>query len=121
MKRLLSVALAVSCLALVLLICEVKAQDVTATIAGTVADQSGSAVARAKITAKSVERGITYAAASNETGLYRISQLPVGNYELRVEKEGFQASVYPAFTLVLNQTARIDVELKLGPAARLSK
>jgi hypothetical protein len=87
MKRLLSVALAVSCLSLVLLICEAKAQDVTASIAGTIADQSGSAVAGAKITANSVERGITYIAASNETGLYRISQLTAGNYELRVQKQ----------------------------------
>jgi hypothetical protein len=94
---LLFVALAVSCLALVLLICEAKAQDVTATIAGTVADQSGSAVAGAKITAKSVERGITYRAASNEPGLYRISQLPVGNYELRVEKFASRLQFPPTY------------------------
>ena len=110
-------AVVVSCFALVLLICRANpafAQEVTGTIAGTVTDQSGAAVAGANVTVKSVERGITYAAASNETGLYRISQLPPGNYELRAEKQGFQASAYSAFTLTLNQTARIDVELKVG-------
>ena len=65
-----------------------------------------------------MERGITYTAVSNESGLYRISQLPVGNYELRVEKQGFQTSAYPAFTLVLNQIARVDVELKVGQVSQ---
>jgi hypothetical protein len=90
------------------------AQDVTATVTGTVTDPSGAAVAGATVTVKSVERGVTYAAVTNDGGLYRISQLPVGNYELRVEKPGFQATEYPAFPLALNQTGRIDVELKVG-------
>jgi hypothetical protein len=46
--------------------------------------------------------------------LYRISQLPIGSYELRIEKQGFQTTAYPAFPLALNQIGRIDVELKVG-------
>ena len=91
-----------------------RAQEVTATIAGTVMDSSGAAIVGATVTAKSVERGTIFKAESNEAGIYRIAQLPVGNYELRVEKNGFQTSLYPAFTLVLNQIARIDVQLKVG-------
>ena len=91
-----------------------RAQDVTATITGTVMDASGGAVVGATVTAKSVERGTIFRAESNEAGIYRITQLPVGNYELRVEKNGFQTSLYPSFTLVLNQIARIDVQLKVG-------
>lgn len=89
-------------------------QEVTATITGTVADSSGAAVAGATVTAKSVERGTVFKDVTNELGIYRITQLPVGNYDLRVEKEGFQTALYPAFTLVLNQTARIDAQLKVG-------
>jgi hypothetical protein len=121
MKKLQSVLVAVFCLTLVLLICGANAafaQEVTATIAGTVTDQSGAAVAGANVVAKSVERGVTYTAETNETGLYRIPHLPPGNYDLRVEKQGFQASAYPAFTLTLNQTARIDVELKVGQVSQ---
>src|SRR5260221_5438737 len=91
-----------------------RAQDVTATITGAVMDASGGAVVGATVTAKSVERGTIFKAESNEAGIYRISQLPVGNYDLRVERQGFQTSLYPAFTLVLNQIARIDVQLKVG-------
>jgi len=89
-------------------------QDVTASITGTATDASGAAVAGAKVSAKSVERGLTYTAETNESGLYRIPQLPVGSYELKVEKTGFASLAYPAFVLTLNQVARIDVVLKVG-------
>ena len=71
MKKLQSVALALCCLALVILICGANAtyaQEVTATITGTVTDPSGAAVAGAAVTAKSVERGITYTATTNDSG-----------------------------------------------------
>jgi hypothetical protein len=103
--------------ALVLMLCGTQravAQEVTATITGTVTDASGAAVVGATVTAKSVDRGIAYPVVTNEAGLYRISQLPIGSYELRIEKQGFQTTAYPAFTLALNQIGRIDVELKVG-------
>ncbi|HSY63839.1 MAG TPA: TonB-dependent receptor [Terriglobales bacterium] len=121
MKKLQSVGLTILCVTLLALLCGASAtwgQDVTATITGTVTDPSGGAVVGANVTAKFVERGVTYTAVTNEAGLYRILQLPVGNYELRVEKEGFQTSVLPAFTLVLNQAARIDVALKVGQVSQ---
>lgn len=94
------------------------AQEVTATVTGTVTDQSGAAVAGATVTAKSAERGITYTAVTNESGIYRIPQLPVGDYDLRVEKQGFQTALRPVFTLVLNQVARIDIEMKVGQVSQ---
>src|SRR5215471_14006602 len=90
------------------------AQDVTATVTGTVTDQSGAPVVGATVTAKSVERGTAFTGTTNDAGLYRISQLPVGNYDLRIEKTGFQTAVHAAFNLALNQIARVDVELKVG-------
>jgi hypothetical protein len=92
----------------------VKAQEVTATVTGTVVDSSGSALPGAVVNVKSVERGVVYTATTNDVGLYRIPQLPIGNYEVRVEKTGFSSVAYPAFTLSLNQVARIDVEMKVG-------
>jgi Carboxypeptidase regulatory-like domain len=121
MKKLQCVALALSCLALIVVLLGANAavaQEVTATIAGTVTDPSGAAITGATITAHSVERGTSYTAVTNDAGLYRIPLLPVGNYDLRVEKTGFQTSLYPAFTLVLNQVARVDVELKVGQVSQ---
>ena len=90
------------------------AQDVTATITGTVTDPSGGAIAGAKVTAKSVERGAIFSTTTNDAGVYRIPELLVGNYTLRIEREGFQSAAFPAFTLVMNQVARVDVNMKLG-------
>ena len=121
LKKFHSMAVVVFCLALALLVCRVNAafaQEVTATITGTVTDPSGAAVVGAAVTAKSGERGITYNGETNDTGIYRISQLPVGRYDLRIEKIGFQTSLYPTFVLHENQVARFDVELKVGQVSQ---
>jgi hypothetical protein len=120
MRKLQSVALALCCLALVVL-CGANAtfaQEVTATITGTVTDPSGAAVAGSTVTAKSVERGETFTAVTNDAGIYRIPQLRVGSYDLKVEKTGFQTSLYPAFVLHENQVATVDVQLKVGQVSQ---
>ena len=89
-------------------------QEVTAAIVGTVVDSSGAPIKGAKVTANDVERGTVYVGESNDSGSYNINRIPVGNYELKVTAPGFQTSVHPAFTLVLNQTARVDVQMKVG-------
>src|SRR4030095_10956641 len=91
-------------------------QEVTASITGTVTDPSGAAVAGATVTATSQERGLTYTAVTNDSGLYRIAQLPVGTYSLKVEKSGFASVSHPPFVLTLNQVVRIDVGMKIGQA-----
>ena len=121
MKKLQSVGMAFLCMTLLALLCGAKAawaQEVTATVTGTVTDASGAAIVGATVTVKSVERGVTYTAVTNQDGLYRVSPLPVGNYELKVEKTGFASVAYPAFVLTLNQVARIDVALKVGQIAQ---
>jgi hypothetical protein len=90
------------------------AQEVTASITGTVTDPSGAALPGATVTATSQERGIAYTAETNSSGLYRISQLPVGSYNLKVEKAGFAIASHPAFVLTVNQVAQIDIAMKVG-------
>jgi hypothetical protein len=122
MKKLQFCCWALFCLAGIFLACggqALRAQEVTATIAGTVSDPSGAAIAGAQVTAKSVERGITYTAVTNEDGIYRIAQLPVGNYQLRIEKAGFSSVAYPSFVLALNQVARIDVGMTMGKVSEV--
>src|SRR5215469_10186884 len=94
------------------------AQEVTASIIGTVTDPSGAAVPGATVTATSQERGQTYKVETNDAGLYRIAQLPVGSYDLKVEKSGFAVATHPPFVLTLNQVARVDVPMKLGQASQ---
>jgi outer membrane receptor protein involved in Fe transport len=89
-------------------------QEVTASITGTVTDPSSAAVPGAKVTATSVERGVSYSAETNDSGLYRISQLPAGTYNLKVEKSGFSSASHAPFVLSVNQVARVDIGMKVG-------
>src|SRR5262245_25930679 len=89
-------------------------QEVTAAIVGTVTDPSGAPISGAAVTATDTERGITWNAKTNEAGAYNIPRVPVGTYKLEITGQGFQKAVYPPFTLVLNQTARLDAQLKVG-------
>ena len=92
-------------------------QEVTASITGTISDQSAAALTGATVTATSQERGQTYTAVTNDSGLYRIAQLPVGSYAIKVEKAGFAVASVPPFVLTLNQVARIDIAMKVGQAS----
>ena len=117
MRKMKCLGLGMVVVTLVALLCSANTawgQDVTGSITGTVTDPTGGAIAGATVTVKDAARGLTYTAVSNESGLYRFSQVPVGNYDLRVEKQGFQTSIHESFVLVLNQTARIDFEMKVG-------
>jgi len=111
----LTIALTLSLLIAVLGILQPAwSQEVTAAIVGTITDPSGAPITNAEVTAKDVERGTVWTAKTNDSGAYNILRIPVGNYTLRVSAPGFQSAVYPAFTLQLNQTARVDVPMKVG-------
>ena len=96
-------------------------QTVTAAIVGTITDPAGAAVPGATVKITSVERGTTYSAVTDNSGLYRISAIPVGNYTLTAAKDGFTTVEHEPFVLVLNQVARIDVALKLGHTSETVK
>lgn len=90
------------------------AQDVTATITGTVTDPSGAALAGATVTARETERGTIWTAHANEEGIYSLLRIPIGTYEVKAAMNGFKTAVHQAITLDLNQTARVDFKMAMG-------
>jgi len=86
----------------------------TATILGTVTDQSGAAVANAKITITNTETGFVRSTQTNNTGSYAARELPIGHYRLRAEAPGFKAYEQTGITLNVNDTFRADVALRVG-------
>lgn len=89
-------------------------QEVTAAIVGTVVDPSGAAIKGATVLARDTQRGVVWKAETNDAGSFDILRLPVGSYSLEATAPGFEKSVYPAFALVLNQTARLTFQMKVG-------
>ena len=93
-------------------------QDISAKITGTVSDASGAVIAGATVTAHDTARGTEYPTQTNGSGSYYLSPLPVGDYTLKVSAPGFATEEHPVFTLVLNQTARVDFKLTVGQASQ---
>src|SRR5258708_30556638 len=89
-------------------------QEVTAAVTGPVTDPNGAPISAATVTARDVARNVPYSTQTNADGAYYLARIPVGNYELRFEAKGFAISVRPKFELVLNQTARVDVQMIVG-------
>jgi hypothetical protein len=89
-------------------------QEVTGAITGTITDPSGAPIAGATVTAQDLARNIGYPVQSNADGLYYIAHLSAGSYELKVQAKGFETAVRSAFDLVLNQVARVDVQMVVG-------
>ena len=89
-------------------------QQVTATITGRITDPSGAAVANAKVTATSVERGIQYPTTTNADGYFNLQYLLVGTYNVKVENPGFQTATQSNITLQMNQVAKLDFQLQVG-------
>ena len=89
-------------------------QQVTAAITGKITDPSGASVADAKITATDVERGTVWPTSTNADGNYNLPRLPIGSYNVKVEREGFQAAQRSGVVLQLNDIARLDFQLQVG-------
>jgi len=89
-------------------------QEVTAAIVGTVVDPSGAPIKGATVVATDTERGVSWTAQTNETGSFNLLRLPVGTYKAEATAAGFEKTIYPPFTLVLNQTARLGFQMTLG-------
>jgi hypothetical protein len=86
----------------------------TSNIIGAVTDQSGAAIVGAKVSARNVETNAAKETVSDASGRFRLPLLPIGNYDLTVEANGFSKYVQSGITLRLNQDADIPVSMKVG-------
>ena len=91
-----------------------QAQEVSAGITGKVSDPSGAPIPGATVTARDTLRGTEWPTITNVEGFYAFPRIPIGNYELRVEMQGFKTAKHPNIQLELNQRARVDMQMELG-------
>ncbi|OFV96749.1 MAG: hypothetical protein A3H28_08085 [Acidobacteria bacterium RIFCSPLOWO2_02_FULL_61_28] len=88
--------------------------QVTASVTGTVRDTSGAVVPEASITVRNLESGLTRASESDPNGGFTVPSLPVGQYEMTVEKTGFKQAIRRGITLVVGQQAVVNLTLEVG-------
>ncbi len=82
-----------------------------ASIWGIVADSSGASVPAAVVKVENVETGAVRNLVSDTEGRYDAALLAVGNYQVTVEKSGFQAETKTGITLVVGQRTEVDISL----------
>ncbi len=71
-----------------------RAQNVTATLVGTVTDQTGAIVDNATVTVVQPAKDVTRTAQTDASGNYSFPLLPPGTYRLSVEKQGFRRAEF---------------------------
>ena len=71
-------------------ICPLLYGQATGSFSGTVTDKTGSVISGATVKATSQNTGLSREAKTDESGHYLIPLLPVANFALRVESQGFQ-------------------------------
>jgi hypothetical protein len=83
-------------------------------ISGEVKDEKQAVVTNATVTVRNVKTNETRTTSTDGEGRYRFTGMPVGDYEVSVESTGFAKYVQSGISLVLNQAATVDVQLKAG-------
>ncbi len=98
-----------------LLLCvSALAQDPVASLEGEVHDPTGGAVGAATVSVTNLDTGYKQSQSTSTGGFYKLSLLPVGRYQLTVERSGFARFQQQPVQLNVSQTVRLDVQLTLA-------
>ena len=92
------------------------AAQFSASVQGIVADQSGAVETGVTVTARNLETQAAVRALTNDTGVYRLSSLAPGRYEIPAEISGFQPS-RTEVRLETAQTAGVNLTLSVAGAS----
>ena len=87
------------------------AQIISATISGTVKDQTQGVLPGVDVVVKNVDTALTRSAVTDGSGYFTIPGLPPGAYETRASLQGF-GSVVERVTLAVAQEAGLSLTLK---------
>lgn len=89
----------------------------TALMKGTITDQQGGVIVGASIIATNLSTNLVRETTVNETGEYLLTQLPPGNYEIKISADGFANQTIKNFSLELGTEVNLNLQLKLGSAS----
>jgi hypothetical protein len=89
-------------------------QQSSATVNGTVRDESGAVIEGATITLENLDTTVSRNSVSNSTGNYVFIDVQPGVYSLKVAKPGFGSQTQQSVSLSVNQTATANFTLKVG-------
>jgi hypothetical protein len=95
----------------------VLAQSTFGTVLGTVKDNSGAVIPKAKVSLTDTDENITHATLTDSKGDYEFVNTAPGHYKLEVAAPGFQLFAATDLLLVARQTLRVEVSVQVGQVA----
>src|SRR4051794_33433889 len=91
-----------------------QAQSVYGTIAGTVTDASGAAIAGASVTLTNLGTAEKHSMQSGASGEYTFVNILPGSYRIEGEKSGFKKFVRGPIIVEIESGLRVDIALQVG-------
>jgi len=104
---------------LILLLAATALAQTTASIQGTVTDQSGAAVVGAKVTIKNTALGIERTTHTSSSGSYEVPALPPGIYSVQVEMTGFETHLAKDLVLEVAKNSVQNFGLKVASTSEV--
>ena len=102
-----------ACLFLLLFVwAEASSQNTTASVSGSVKDTEGEPLQAAAVLVTNNETGALYGTVTNRYGIFSLSGLKPGNYQVKVSFLGYQEEEYDNVILSLGKDYNINVVLK---------
>lgn len=92
----------------------VTGQQTLGSMNGTVTDLTGAVVQGATVKARATATNLLVTAESKNDGSFSIADLPIGNYEVKFTKEGFETVVFPQIIVQGNRTTTVNARLHPG-------
>jgi hypothetical protein len=90
------------------------AQSDRATIVGTIKDTLSAVIPGVQVQVANVGTNAVETATTDNTGSYRVGNLPIGNYKVSFSKAGFRTLERKGVTLMISQVAEVDATLQVG-------
>jgi hypothetical protein len=95
-----------------------RSQTAYGSIAGTVADTSGAAIADAQVTLTNGQNGEKRVQSTGPDGLYSFVSISPGHFRLDVAKAGFKHITQPDVLVEVGQSARVDISMQVGEVSQ---
>jgi hypothetical protein len=94
-----------------------RAQELTATLTGIVADTSGAVIPNATVTVTENATKAVHTVQSDASGNYVVTTLPAGTYTVSVISNGFEGYLAKNVVLTVGQDRGFNIQLKAGAAS----
>src|ERR1700685_1398805 len=88
-----------------------------ASLSGTVTDSSEAVIPNATVTLTNPSTSEQRTTVTGDSGFYKFSELPVGDYSVKVTANGFKDETYTDVAVSAELPRTLDIKLSIGQAA----